>query len=248
MKTNNTGFDRKAMAIAVALVLSMAAGVQAQDSGTPTPPERLIPWQSQASFGMVGLTINQTARLNVAWVTAGCLLDPRVLASNLVPDVPVHFLFLDGRGNTIARQTVPLSPGQAGALDLVGNSIPADRFRGPRASIRAQALLPAVPFRLLRLCLAASGTPPSDAPEPGISGLITVYPGPFAPIIRPYLYPYPPVDSSFQLTVEIFDSATGETKLILENPSILNGISWPLAITAPDGSSDGGSGFAPRAP
>ena len=251
MKAQSKGFDWKGIALAMLWILFVAAGVRAQDSETPTtPPERLFQWHSQASFGMMGLTINQTARLNVAWVSTGCPLSFQWFD----PQLPVRLLFLDRQGAPVARQAVRLIPGQAGWLDLAGNAIPAGQFQGPRASIRALALLPALPFRLLRPCLAAlqpvpEPRPPETPGADGTDGQISVQ-----PVVVPYLSLYPPgpipfSDASFKLTVEIFDSATGETKLILENPSIIPGISpWPLAITGPDGSSGGDSGASPPAP
>ena len=253
MKSNPTNFSRKAIVCTMLLILCMAAGVQAQD---PEPPEdaprRLIPWQGYASFGIVGITRNQTARLNVAWVaTTGCPVD-RWFDIDPAFQVPVHLLFLDARGNPIARHGGPIRPGQAVSLDLPGNGEAlASRFGDQRrASIRAVALLPGIPFRLLRPCLTASGrTPPPPEPEP------RPHPGDptsVIPVIRPYLAPYPyplPVsDSSFQLTVEVFNEF-GETTVILENPTFVNGISpWPLAIAAPDGPTGGISDTPPPAP
>ena len=254
MKTHNRGIRWKGIPLAM-LCLIMAAGLQAQDSDQPTTPtDQLIQWQSQASFGMMGLTLNQTARLNVAWVSAGCPLNPRLLASIALPQVPVQLVFVDRQGVPLARQTVQLTPGQSASLNLNGSAIPAGQFRGPRTSLRALALLPPVPFALQqRICLAAAQTdapaptnplPPSEPPGTDSSNSVV-------PVIRPSRYPFPigSPDSTFKLTVEILDSATGETKLILENPSFVNGISpWPLAIAPPAGSTGGDSGSTLPAP
>ena len=257
MKSTNIRFSRKAIASSLLLILCMAAGAQAQDSQPPaTAPQPLIPWQGYASFGIVGITRNQTARLNVAWVSTGCrpFLFPSDSAapdSIFVPQVPVQLLFLDARGNPIARHGGPIRPGQAVSLDLPGNGDAlASRFDDRRrASIRAVALLPGVPLALLSPCLVAFGTPTPAPPEP----VPQPNPGdgnPVTPVSRPYLYPYPiPVsDSVFKLSVEVFNEF-GETTVILENPTFVNGISpWPLAIAAPDLAVGGNSGAAPPAP
>jgi len=77
------------------------------------------------TFGMVGITAGQTARLNV--VNALPQLPPQLPSP---PTVRVTLMFVDSSGNPVniagapLQTTVTLSPGQSAFLDLNGDAVP----------------------------------------------------------------------------------------------------------------------------
>ena len=79
------------------------------------------------SFGMVGITHGQTARLNVV----------NLEDSEFVPCVRVELSFVDGNGQTLLRSTHEVERGKAAFLDLNGNQL-MGRF-GARLQVRAVA-------------------------------------------------------------------------------------------------------------
>jgi hypothetical protein len=109
--------------IAAASFFAFGAQLMAQTS-TPTPfPAAMAPAVLQQSFttGMVGFTLNQTARLNVL------NLNPTTAtpAANTPPNCTVELQFLDGSGNQLKQTVVPnFEPGTATSLDLIRVVVP----------------------------------------------------------------------------------------------------------------------------
>jgi hypothetical protein len=92
------------------------------------------PQPDPPAFGMIGITNEQTARLNV--VNVGEVQPGRV---------QVELMFLDGQGNVLRRSTETLMPGRATFLDLDGATLPRDSgppsAGGNRTQIRAKIRL-----------------------------------------------------------------------------------------------------------
>src|SRR5437868_14557941 len=99
------------------------------------------------NFGMIGITHEQTARLNV--VNWGDGPVPQGDRSGPIPDgdrpVQVELIFLDSWDNMLRRSTETLMPGHAAFLDLDGATLPRDTgppsAGGNRTQIRAKIRL-----------------------------------------------------------------------------------------------------------
>ncbi len=117
MKTRNTF---------LALALLAAAGFlfNVTRAGAASGAAPVATTESFKSSGMAGLTIGQTARLNVVNLETG----------ELLPAVQVELSFLDAEGNTLAQKVHGLQRGQAAFFDLNG----AQAGRTGRTQIRAQ--------------------------------------------------------------------------------------------------------------
>ncbi len=91
-------------------------------------------------FGMIGLARGQSARLNVVNLRTVPAPDPTIDDASLVTTpVPCHvrLRFLDQRGNTIARSTESILPGDGAFLDLSFQDAVPPGFEGKRFEIRA---------------------------------------------------------------------------------------------------------------
>jgi len=116
------------MALATSLVIAaliVARNRVAAFNPQPDPP----------ALGMIGITSEQTARLNVAH------LDPIPIGDR---PVQVELMFFDAQGNLLAHSTETLRPGQAAFLDLDGATI-LSRSDGARAEIRGEARMGPIP-------------------------------------------------------------------------------------------------------
>jgi hypothetical protein len=163
-----------------------------------------------ASFGMVGITPSQTARLNL---TPLC-----PTASDNGPSNPltVRMLFYDEEGNVLAESSEELLPGKPVSLNLDGAS-----FTAPRTPIRAALLLPAVQAGPPVPLPVVAFVPPNPCviPLTTVGDEITV-------ILRPA--PAAPARDSFfdifvDLNLEVFNTATGETAFVLDDPLVAVG-------------------------
>src|SRR5215467_3764366 len=119
------------MALATSLVIAaliVARNRVAAFNPQPDPP----------ALGMIGITSEQTARLNVA------RLDPIPIGDR---PVQVELMFFDAQGNLLAHSTETLMPGQAAFLDLDGATIlPGSAgSAGTRAEIRGEVRMQPVP-------------------------------------------------------------------------------------------------------
>lgn len=123
MKTLNT--KSKLIAIAALVVIAAVCAVfhieqraQAQDHAPPVP--------DRISFGMVGITRGQTARINVS-----NLLSPPQPDAELPPSpIRVEMMFVDGEGNPLLnnegnpiRRVVMLEPGRSAFLQINANNL-----------------------------------------------------------------------------------------------------------------------------
>ena len=97
-------------------------------------------------YGMIGITREQTARLNVNWgdVNPG----PCRLRGEVDPGpcrVQVELIFVDSQDNVLLRSTETLMPGHAAFLDLDGATLPRDTgppsAGGNRTQVRAKIRL-----------------------------------------------------------------------------------------------------------
>ena len=106
------------------------------------------PQPDPPAFGMIGITHEQTARLNVVnWGdvnpgpcrSRGGEVDPGPCR------VQVELIFVDSQGNVLMRSTESLMPGHAAFLDLDGATLPRDTgppsAGGNRTEIRAKIRL-----------------------------------------------------------------------------------------------------------
>ena len=98
-------------------------------------------------YGMIGITREQTARLNV--VNWGDVQPGPCRSSGEVQPGPcrvqVEFIWFDSQGNRLARSVQTLERGHAGFLDLDGATLdwsgPGDRMASNRTQIRANVRL-----------------------------------------------------------------------------------------------------------
>src|SRR5262249_6515069 len=97
------------------------------------------------TFGMLGITPGQTARLNV--VNAIPVGPPTIPVG---PPIRVTLMFVDGNGNPFSiagvplQTTVTLGPGQSGFLDVNGDAIPSGPPiipSGPPTRVEIRALV-----------------------------------------------------------------------------------------------------------
>ena len=123
-----------AAVVGAAAILDQGRSRAAAFNPQPDPP----------AFGMIGITHEQTARLNVVnWGdvnpgpcrSRGGEVDPGPCR------VQVEFIWFDSQGNILLRSTETLMPGHAAFLDLDGGTLPRDTgppsAGGNRTEIRA---------------------------------------------------------------------------------------------------------------
>ena len=123
-----------AAVVGAAAILDQGRSRAAAFNPQPDPP----------AFGMIGITHEQTARLNV--VNWGDGPVPQGDRSGPIPDgdrpVQVELIFLDSWDNMLRRSTETLMPGHAAFLDLDGATLPRDSgpptAGGNRTQIRAK--------------------------------------------------------------------------------------------------------------
>ena len=126
-----------AAVVGAAAILDQGTSHVAAFNPQPDPP----------AFGMIGITHEQTARLNV--VNWGDGPVPQGDRSGPIPDgdrpVQVELIFLDSWDNMLRRSTETLMPGHAAFLDLDGATLPRDTgppsAGGNRTEIRAKIRL-----------------------------------------------------------------------------------------------------------
>ena len=125
-----------AAVVGAAAILDQGTSHVAAFNPQPDPP----------AFGMIGITHEQTARLNVNWgdVNPG----PCRLRGEVDPGpcrVQVELIFVDSQDNVLLRSTETLMPGHAAFLDLDGATLPRDTgppsAGGNRTEIRAKIRL-----------------------------------------------------------------------------------------------------------
>ena len=144
MKVRNT-FLRVVSLVAFAAAVFGAAAIF--DQGRSRAAD-LNPQPDPPAFGMLGITREQTARLNVVnWGdvnpgpcrSRGGEVDPGPCR------VQVEFMWFDSQGNILLRSTETLMPGHAAFLDLDGGTLPRDTgppsAGGNRTEIRAKIRL-----------------------------------------------------------------------------------------------------------
>ena len=143
MKVRNT-FLRVVSLVAFAAAVFGAAAIF--DQGRSRAAD-LNPQPDPPAFGMIGITHEQTARLNV--VNWGDGPVPQGDRSGPIPSgdrpVRVELIFLDSWENVLLRSTETLMPGHAAFLDLDGATLPRDTgppsAGGNRTQIRAKIRL-----------------------------------------------------------------------------------------------------------
>ena len=134
----------------VATVVAFAAAVVGAaailDQGT-SHVAAFNPQPDPPAFGMIGITHEQTARLNV--VNWGDVNPGPCRSSGEVQPGPcrveVEFIWFDSQGNVLLRSTETLMPGHAAFLDLDGGTLPRDTgppsAGGNRTQVRAKIRL-----------------------------------------------------------------------------------------------------------
>ena len=144
MKVRNT-FLRVVSLVAFAAAVFGAAAIF--DQGRSRAAD-FNPQPDLFVYGMIGITHEQTARLNVVnWGdvnpgpcrSSGGEVDPGPCR------VQVEFMWFDSQGNILLRSTETLMPGHAAFLDLDGGTLPRDTgppsAGGNRTEIRAKIRL-----------------------------------------------------------------------------------------------------------
>src|SRR5205807_656210 len=130
------------------VILVLTAAVLDKSTGRVSAfNEFTIRGNETPAFGMIGITHDQTARLNV--VNWGDGPVPQGDRSGPVPDpdrpLRVEMIFLDSWDNVLRRSTETLMPGHAAFLDLDGGTLPRDTgppsAGGNRTEIRAKIRL-----------------------------------------------------------------------------------------------------------
>ena len=109
------------------LIFAMAMGAEAQ-----LPPA--LPNSQTLSFGMVGLSTNQVARLNAA--------NPAVNPPPGLSRCTVDLFFLDSQGKILKSVNFPIDPGQAVYLDLDRSEIKDEATRVEFRAVVRSSLLP----------------------------------------------------------------------------------------------------------
>jgi hypothetical protein len=149
--------------VACAAFLTVGAGAQ---------PAILAASTQYVTFGMVGLSTGQTARLNALALPTG---GPIIAGASC----QVTFDFYDAAGKSLGTSTATVAQGAAVHDDLVGTS-------ADRAEIRGTV-------RAALVSSTTGGTP--------VSGSCSVLP-----------------------TLEIFDSSTGQTTVVLQQTTALSAV------------------------
>ena len=143
MKVRNT-FLRVVSLVAFAAAVFGAAAIFDQGRSRAAA---FNPQPDPPAFGMIGITHEQTARLNVVnWgdqpVPSGDRSQPIPIGDR---PVRVELTFFDSQGNRLARSVQTLERGHAGFLDLDGATLdwsgPGDRMASNRTQIRANVRL-----------------------------------------------------------------------------------------------------------
>ena len=125
-----------AAVIGAAAILDQGRSRAAAFNPQPDPP----------AFGMIGITHEQTARLNVNWGD----VNPGPCRSRGEVDpgpcrVQVELIFVDSQDNVLLRSNETLMPGHAAFLDLDGATLPRDTgppsAGGNRTQVRAKIRL-----------------------------------------------------------------------------------------------------------
>ena len=148
----------KSQYFAIALAAMAATGVPSMAQVVSTPPVIIVPpvvYQQSFTTGMVGFTLNQTARLNVLNLNAV----PAAYAT-AAANCNVQLQFFDANNNSLAQTLVlNFAPGTATSLDLKREAVTA--ATASRTEIRGVVTVnPAIPT-------------PSSAPTPGYCGVKT---------------------------------------------------------------------------
>ena len=129
------------VAFAVAVVGAAAIFDQGRSRAAAFNPQPDPP-----AFGMIGITHEQTARLNVNWGD----VNPGPCRSRGEVDpgpcrVQVELIFVDSQDNVLLRSNETLMPGHAAFLDLDGATLPRDTgppsAGGNRTQVRAKIRL-----------------------------------------------------------------------------------------------------------
>ena len=131
MKTT-TIWQRIVTVIVLALCLVVAALIVARNRVAAFNPQPDPP-----ALGMIGITSEQTARLNVV------RLDPIPAGDR---PVQVELIFFDAQGNLLEHSTETLMPGQAAFLDLDGATILPTSDGAARAEIRGEVRMDPIPI------------------------------------------------------------------------------------------------------
>jgi hypothetical protein len=173
--------------VSLLAILALLTALGAAGETTDRETVGLFPDLSDSVFGMVGLTANQTARLNVLHVKnrpIGLLTSDTGFPFRLYL---VQLMFLSSRGKILAEKYSYLDPGRSDHLDLDGVPLLVGR-QAKRVQISAVA-------RLVPSFLLPAGKP---------AGKHTTEAFPIKPYYGTYVY-----------TLEIFDTDTGEGRLIM---------------------------------
>lgn len=112
---------RRALMVLSLLFLLLLGLIAAQGA---TPPIS-ISFSRVMDFGMVGITVHQTARLNVVNLSGTVAGSPTTSSSTPVSPCKAELMFLDNTGKTFINTAgqpidtlLTLAPGQSGSLDL----------------------------------------------------------------------------------------------------------------------------------
>ena len=145
-------------------------------------PTIMVASPQYVTFGMVGLSTGQTARLNAFALPLG---GPIIAGASC----QVTFNFYDAKGNSLKAGTATVAQGAAVHFDLLGTE--ASTVLG-RSEIRGT--------------LRAAFVNPSAVGTPGMPGM-----------------PITPISAfcSVLPTLEIFDSASGQTTVVLQQTTAL---------------------------
>ena len=171
-----------ALIVAFAAFTAVRAGAQ---------PAIMIGGASQyVTFGMVGLSTGQTARLNVFALPVG---GPIIAGASC----QVTFDFYDASGKSVKTGTATVAQGAAVHFDMLRTEV--DSLAG-RSEIRGT--------------VRSAFVNPSAVPMPGTPGT------PVTPITPVYGF------CSILPTMEIFDSSTGQTTVVLQQTT-------PLPLVTP---------------